>query len=42
MVVDEIRRLWLRFENSMNHTHTIDSLSESRLLLYNTAESGGS
>ena len=29
MVVDEIRRLWARFENSINHSHTIDSLSET-------------
>lgn len=28
MVVDEIRRLWSRFENTINHSHTIDSLSE--------------
>ena len=29
MVTDEIRRLWTRFQNSIEHSHTIDSLSET-------------
>ncbi len=29
MVVDEIKRLWVRFQNTMAHSHTIDSLSET-------------
>jgi hypothetical protein len=28
MVVDEIRGLWSRFQNAVEHTHTIESLSE--------------
>ena len=29
MVTDEISRLWKRFQNSIEHSHTIDSLSET-------------
>ena len=29
MVTDEISRLWTRFQNSIEHSHTIDSLSET-------------
>ncbi len=28
MVIDEIYRLWTRFQNTIEHSHTIDSLSE--------------
>ena len=28
MVVDEIKGLWSRFQNTLEHSHTIDSLSE--------------
>ena len=28
MILDEIRRLWLRYQNAVNGTHTIESLSD--------------
>ncbi len=28
MVVDEIKGLWVRFQNTLDHSHTIESLSE--------------
>jgi nucleoside-diphosphate-sugar epimerase len=28
MVLDEIRHLWLRFQNTMEHSHSLESLSE--------------
>ena len=28
MVIDEIKRLWTRFQNTIEHSHTISSLSE--------------
>ena len=29
MVLVEIKRLWARFQNTIEHSHTIDSLSET-------------
>jgi len=29
MIIEEIKHLWVRFQNAVEHSHTIDSLSET-------------